>query len=291
MDNFKSGFVGIFGKSNAGKSTLMNAILNEKLAIVSPKAQTTRNKILGILTEKNYQIIFSDTPGLLNSSYKLHERMMQEVAQVKQGTDVVLYIMDANDDVPENIALLETLKSKSATILVINKIDKAKPSKIENVKEAFTKLNYVKKIIEVSALQKLNLDNLIGSLVELLPEMPAYYDEDTLTDKPMRFFVSEIIREKLFFELDEELPYHSAVIVRTFEEKTTLTKIVAEIIVSRETQKGIIIGKGGSMISKIGQLAREDIEKFIDRKVFLELRVKVRNDWRNNNLYLKEYGY
>jgi GTP-binding protein Era len=291
MTEFKSGFVGIFGKPNAGKSTLLNAILNEKLAIVSPKAQTTRNKILGILTEKNYQIIFSDTPGLLQSSYKLHERMMGEVALAKQGTDVILYMIDAKDDIATNLDMLQGLKSKQATILVINKIDKGKEGHIQKIKEAFQGIKQVKNIISISALQKTNLDELIQSIVALLPEMPPYYDEDTLTDKPMRFFVSEIVREKLFFELDEELPYHAAVYVRQYEEKNTLTKIVADIVVSRETQKAIIIGKGGSMIKKIGQTAREDIEKFIDRNVFLELHVKVRKDWRNNDLYLKEYGY
>lgn len=269
----------------------MNAILNEKLAIVSPKAQTTRNKILGILTENNYQIIFSDTPGLLQSSYKLHERMMGEVALAKQGTDIILYIIDAKDDIESNLEMFHSLKSKQDTVVAINKIDKSKPEKVSKIKAAFEQIKQVKKIIEISALQKTHLDTLLNTLVDMLPEMPAYYDEDTLTDKPMRFFVSEIVREKLFFELDEELPYHAAVYVRQYEEKNTLTKIVADIVVSRESQKAILIGKGGSMIKKIGQDAREDIEKFIDRKVFLELHVKVRKDWRNNDLYLKEYGY
>jgi GTP-binding protein Era len=291
MIDFKSGFVGIFGKPNAGKSTLLNALLNEKLAIVSPKAQTTRNKILGILTEKNYQIIFSDTPGLLQSAYKLHERMMGEVALAKQGTDIILYIIDAKDDLASNIEMYHGLKSKQATLVIINKIDKGRQEKIDEIKKEFEKIKQVKKIIEISALQKTNLNSLLEAIIELLPEMPAYYDEDTLTDKPMRFFVAEIVREKLFFELDEEIPYHAAVYVRQYEEKNTLTKIVADIVVSRESQKAILIGKGGSMIKKIGQDARTDIEKFIDRKVFLELHVKVRKDWRNNDLYLKEYGY
>jgi len=291
MTEFKSGFVGIFGKPNAGKSTLLNAILNEKLAIVSPKAQTTRNKILGILTEKNYQIIFSDTPGLLQSAYKLHERMMGEVALAKQGTDIILYIIDAKDDIASNIEMFLSLKSKQATIIVINKIDKSNADKVAAMRKEFEQIKQVKHIIEISALQKTNLDTLINTIVTLLPEMPPYYDEDTLTDKPMRFFVAEIVREKLFFELDEELPYHAAVYVRQYEEKNTLTKIVADIVVTRESQKAIIIGKMGAMIKKIGQDARTDIEKFINRKVFLELHVKVRKDWRNNDLYLKEYGY
>ncbi len=291
MNEFRSGFVGIFGKPNAGKSTLLNALLNEKLAIVSPKAQTTRNKILGVLTEKNYQIVFSDTPGLLQSAYKLHDRMMKEVEMARQGTDVILFLMDAKDDAASNIELLKTLRSKQDTLVIINKIDKSKNEHVEKLREEFSKLKQVKQVIEISALQKTNLDSLLQTIVSLLPEMPAYYDEDMLTDKPMRFFVSEIVREKLFFCLDEELPYHAAVYVRQYEEKNTLTKIVADIVVTRETQKAIIIGKNGSMIKKIGQDSREDIEKFIDRKVFLELHVKVRKDWRNNDLYLKEYGY
>jgi len=291
MNDFKSGFVGIFGKPNAGKSTLLNGILNEKLAIVSPKAQTTRNRILGILTEKNYQIVFSDTPGILKSNYKLHERMLKEIDQVKQGTDVILFIMDVKDSIEENIDLVKQFSSKHPFLMIINKIDQGNQDKIKQIKEACLKIDKIKSVVEISALNKTNIDTLLHEIVTYLPAMPPYYDADTLTDKPMRFFVAELIREKLFFLLNEELPYHAAVIVRQYEEKNTLTKIVADIVVSRETQKAIIIGKNGSMIKEIGQKSREDIEKFIDRKVFLELHVKVRKDWRNNDLYLKEYGY
>jgi GTP-binding protein Era len=291
MEDFRSGFVGIFGKPNAGKSTLMNALLGEKLAIVSPKAQTTRNKILGILNENNYQIIFSDTPGILESRYKLHEKMMKEVSAVKQGTDVVLFITDPKEKPEEVMEIISNLKIKTPLILVINKSDKIKPDLAASLVQIYKSQKSIDQVVLISALQKQNLDHLLQQIIHCLPIMPPYYDEDTLTDKPMRFFVAEMIREKLFFELDEELPYHAAVFVRQYEEKTTLTKIVADIVVSRDTQKFILIGKGGSMIKKIGQLSREDIEKFIDRKVFLELHVKVRKDWRNNDLYLKEYGY
>ncbi|MBK7041152.1 MAG: GTPase Era [Bacteroidetes bacterium] len=291
MNDFKSGFVGIFGRPNAGKSTLLNGILNEKLAIVSPKAQTTRNRILGILTEKNYQIVFSDTPGILKSNYKLHERMLKEIDQVKQGTDVILFIMDVKDSIEENIDLVKQFSSKHPILMIINKIDQGNQDKIKQIKEACLKIDKIKSVVEISALNKTNIDTLLHEIVTYLPAMPPYYDADTLTDKPMRFFVAELIREKLFFLLNEELPYHAAVIVRQYEEQNTLTKIVAAIVVSRETQKAIIIGKNGSMIKEIGQKSREDIEKFIDRKVFLELHVKVRKDWRNNDLYLKEYGY
>lgn len=291
MSDFKSGFVGIFGKPNAGKSTLLNAILNEKLAIVSPKAQTTRNKILGILTEENYQIIFSDTPGILQSSYKLHERMLQEIEQVKQGTDVILFVIDAKDKPDENIAHIKQLNQKVPIIAVLNKCDKINNERVEELKSIYKTETKINELISISALNKTNIETLLQKIVSLLPAMPAYYDEDTLTDKPMRFFVAEMIREKLFFLLDDELPYHAAVIVRQYEQKNTLTKIVADIVVSRETQKAILIGKQGSMIKEIGKQSREDIEKFIDNKVFLELHVKVRKDWRNNDLYLKEYGY
>lgn len=291
MNDFKSGFAGLFGKPNAGKSTLLNALLNEKLAIVSPKAQTTRNRIAGILTEENYQIIFTDTPGILKSNYKLHDRMLQEIDQVKKGTDVVLFLVDANDDISENIELLKQFSSRQPIILLINKIDKAKAGRVEQIEAEAAKLKKIVKVVKISALNKTNLDELLQEIVSRLPSMPAYYDDDSITDKPMRFFVAELIREKLFHLLEEELPYHAAVMVQQYEEKITLTRIIADIIVSRETQKGIILGKNGSMIKSIGQKAREDIEKFIDKRVYLELHVKVRKDWRNNDLYLKEYGY
>lgn len=269
----------------------MNALLGEKLAITSPKAQTTRNKILGILNEPNYQIIFSDTPGILSSSYKLHDKMLKEIELVKQGTDVFLYLMDINDNLQENLDILKGLNSRVPILVVLNKIDKHKKNQLDQIEAEFKKFKMVHAVLTISAKEKTKLPDLLETLIGMLPEMPAYYADDTMTDKPMRFFVAEIVREKIFDLLDEELPYHSAVLVRQFEEKNTLTKIVADIVVSRETQKAIIIGSGGSMIKKIGQLARADIEKFIDRKVFLELHVKVRKDWRNNELYLKEYGY
>lgn len=287
---FQSGFVGIFGKPNAGKSTLMNALMGEKLAITSPKAQTTRNKILGILTEPNYQLIFSDTPGILKRNYKLHDRMLQEIEQAKQGTDVVLYLMDVKDSVDENIELLKDLKIASPIIVVINKIDKKHKSN-EDIQKQFLSIKNVKQVLYISAKEKIHLEELMQTLLQFIPEMPAYYNEDSLSDRPMRFFVSEMIREKIFDLLDDELPYHCAVIIRSYEEKQTLTKIAADIVVSRESQKGIILGTQGSMIKKIGQQARQDIEAFIEQKVFLEIHVKVRKDWRNNDLYLKEYGY
>ncbi|MGI9191633.1 MAG: GTPase Era [Chitinophagaceae bacterium] len=291
MSDFKSGFVGLFGKPNAGKSTLLNALLGEKLAIVSPKAQTTRNRILGILTEKEYQIIFNDTPGLLDAKYGLHEKMMKEVHQVKEGTDVVVFVMDARDEFPEIEERIKSLRCKQHVVLAINKTDAISAEKLNALTQTAQKSKSVQAVVGISALHKTGLDGLLETILQFLPSMPAYYDDETLTDRPMRFFVAELIREKLFFELDEELPYHAAVLVRQYEEKNTLVKINADIIVSRESQKAIIIGKNGQQIKRIGQQAREDIEAFIDRKVFLELHVKVRKDWRNNDLYLKEYGY
>ena len=291
MSDFKSGFVGLFGKPNAGKSTLLNAILGEKLAIVSPKAQTTRNRILGILTEKNYQIIFNDTPGMLEAKYGLHEKMMKEVQQVKEGTDMVVFVMDARDAFSEIETYITKLRCKQPVVLAMNKIDTLSEEKLNDLQAEVKKSNRVQAMVGISALHKQGLDTLLDTILNFLPDMPAYYDDETLTDRPMRFFVAELVREKLFFELDEELPYHAAVLVRQYEEKNTLIKISADIIVSRESQKAIIIGKNGQQIKRIGQQAREDIEAFVDRKVFLELHVKVRKDWRNNEIYLKEYGY
>ncbi|MCC6447311.1 MAG: GTPase Era, partial [Chitinophagaceae bacterium] len=213
------------------------------------------------------------------------------IEQAKQRTDVILYVADVKDSVEENKELIKQFKIKAPIILALNKCDKSNNHQIEICKKEYDSLKQIKAILPISAIHKSGIDELKQAIAELLPEMPPYYEEDTITDKPMRFFVSELIREKLFFLLKEELPYHAAVMVRQYEEKENLTKIQADIIVSRETQKGIIIGKGGSMIKEIGQSARLDIEKFIEKKVFLELFVKVRKDWRNNDLYLKEYGY
>lgn len=290
MQKHKSGFVGIFGKPNAGKSTLMNAMLGEKLAITSHKAQTTRQHILGVLTEKDYQIVFTDTPGILERSYKLHDRMLQEIEQAKQGTDVALFLMDMKDHVTENVELLKKLHITSPTIVLLTKQDKYKKD-TQGIADAYREISQVKEVMVISSKTNYQLPELIQAIVQHLPVGPPFYPDDTLTDKPTRFFVSELIREQLFENLDEELPYHCAVLVQRYEEKNTLTKIVADIVVSRESQKGILLGHEGKMIRKIGQEARQEIEKFIERKVFLELHVKVRKDWRNNELYLKEYGY
>jgi len=288
----KSGFVNIFGKPNAGKSTLLNALIGEKLAIVSPKVQTTRHRIKGILTENDkYQIIFSDTPGIIEIKYKLHEKMMAVVKNALEDADIALLIVDVNDNLEESDTIFTQLKLTVPTILVLNKIDEAKNGKIAEAEKFFAEKSYAKNLIKVSALQKHHIEKLLKKILSLLPEGEPFYSEEDLTDLPTRFFVGEIIREKVYELFEDEIPYQVAVMVNEYKEKSTLIKIQADIIVQRDTQKSIIIGAGGKMIKQIGSLARQDIEQFIGNKVFLELFVKVKPKWRDNELQLKEYGY
>lgn len=287
----KSGFVNIFGKPNAGKSTLLNAIMGEKLAIVSPKVQTTRHRIKAILTEKDYQIIFSDTPGIIEPKYKLHEKMMQAVKSSLEDADVALLIVDLHDDIKEADEIFSSLKLKMPAIVVLNKVDTVNAERIEEATALFSERPYCKQVLKISALKGAGIPELLAAIVALLPEGEPFYTGDDLSDLPTKFFVAEIIREKIFLLYQEEIPYHATVLVQEFKEKTTLTKIRADIILQRETQKGIVLGHGGQMIKKLGTLARKEIEEFLGRKVFLELFVKVRPKWRDSELYLKEYGY
>jgi len=288
----KAGFVNIFGKPNAGKSTLLNALLGEKLAIVSPKVQTTRHRIKGFLTKAaEYQIIFSDTPGIIEAKYKLHEKMMQAVKNALEDADLALLIVDVNDDLNECDIVFQSLHLKVPSIIVLNKIDEAKNGKIAEAELFFANKPYSKKIIKISALQQHHLQKLLQAIIEFLPEGEPFYNGDDLSDLPTKFFVSEIIREKIYELFEDEIPYHVAVIINEFKEKEKLVKIQADIIVHRETQKAIVIGQKGKMIKEIGILARKDIEAFIQQKVFLELFVKVKPKWRDNELQLKEYGY
>jgi GTPase len=287
----KAGFVSIFGKPNAGKSTLLNALMGEKLAIVSPKVQTTRHRIKGILTEKDYQIIFSDTPGIIEPRYKLHEKMMQAVKNSLEDADLALLLLDTRDDWEENDKLFEALRLKCPGIVVLNKCDGMAAEKLAEARAFFAGKPYAREIVAISALKKTNLAGLLEAVLRFLPEGEPFFDGDDLTDLPTKFFVGELIREKIFYLYGDEIPYQAAVLVQEFLEKTTLTKIRADIIVQRETQKGIILGEGGKMIKELGSLARKDIEAFIDRKVFLELFVKVRPKWRDTENFLKEYGY
>lgn len=287
----KAGFVNIFGRPNAGKSTLLNALMGEKLAIVSPKVQTTRHRIKGILTEKDYQVIFSDTPGIIEPKYKLHEKMMQAVKSALEDADVALLIVDVKENWDECDTIFSALKLKVPAVVVLNKIDLAPEEKIKSGIKFFSSKSYCKNVITISALSGINKKKLINTLLAYLPEGVPFFDGDDISDLNTRFFVSELIREKIYKLAEDEIPYHTAVLIREYQEKATLVKIVADIIVHRETQKAILIGEKGSMIKKIGMEARKDIEAFIQQKVFLELFVKVKPKWRENELQLKEYGY
>lgn len=287
----KSGFVNIFGKPNAGKSTLLNAIMQEKLAIVSPKVQTTRHRIKAILTETGYQIIFSDTPGIIEPKYRLHEKMMQAVKSSLEDADVALLITDGTEDQTESRQIFASLKLKVPAIVVVNKTDSMQPAQVQSLLELYRNEPYAKAAVALSALKNNGVQELLQQIVSFLPEGLPFYEGDDLSDLPTKFFVSELIREKIFQLYEEEIPYHTTVLIQEFKEKTTLTKIRADIIVQRDTQKGILIGEGGKMIRELGTRARKDIEQFLDRKVFLELFVKVRPKWRDNEMHLKEYGY
>ncbi len=291
-DSFQSGFVNIFGAPNAGKSTLLNALLGEHLVITSAKVQTTRHRILGILTEKDYQIVFSDTPGIIEPKYKLHQKMMGHVKSALEDADVGVLVHDITQPIEEIEAISKMLRLKVPVILLLNKIDLFKEkdqteAEIQKYKDLFPGWE----VMAVSAAKKIGTDKIIPQILKTLPWGPPYYPEDSISDRTQRFFVSELIREQIFNLYHEEIPYHTAVIIQAFEEKATLDVIKAEIVVSRETQKGILLGKGGSMIKQLGINARKNIEEFLQRKVHLELFIKVRPKWRDNDNYLREYGY
>ena len=287
----KAGYVNIFGNPNAGKSTLMNALINEKLSIVTSKVQTTRHRILGIVNEEVYQIIFSDTPGIITPKYKLQKSMMKFIDIAIDDADVFVYLVEPDETNFNNEVFEKINNSKTPAILVINKIDlfeqKFIESKFEFWKDTFPKAY----ILPVSALHKFNIDVLKKKIVELLPEHPPYFGKDELTDRSERFFVSEIIREKILLQFDKEIPYSVEVVVDSFKETDKLVNIAANIHVLRESQKAIIIGHNGSAIKKLGIAARKDIEAFIGKHIFLELSVKVSKEWRDDDKQLKRFGY
>jgi GTP-binding protein Era len=288
----KAGFVNIFGRPNAGKSTLLNALIGEKMAIVSPKVQTTRHRIKAFLNKPGeYQIIFSDTPGIIDPKYKLHQKMMDTVKGALEDADLALLMVDANESFEECDAIFSSLKLKVPALVILNKIDIAGNGRIALAESFFGEKHYCKKVIKIGALEKLHLNKLLAAIIEMLPEGVPFYNEDDLSDLPTKFFVAEMIREKIYNLFSDEIPYHTAILVNEFKEKEKLVKIQADIIVHRETQKAIIIGDKGKMIRQIGMDARRDIEAFLQQKVFLELFVKVRPKWRDNDLQLKEYGY
>jgi GTPase len=287
----KSGFVNIFGKPNAGKSTLLNSLMQEKLAIVSPKVQTTRHRIKGILSTPEYQIIFSDTPGIIDPKYKLHQKMMQAVKSALEDADLALLLVDIKEDWEEADQIFTALRLKVPSIILINKVDKASEDQRTKAEAFFKEKKYAKEVVFLSALTGTGIKELLEKILSYLPEGEAFYAEDEISDLPTKFFVAEMIREKIFGLFEEEIPYQTTVVVSEFKQKSSLIKIRAEIIVQRESQKAIIIGENGKMIKQIGTAARQEIEKFLEQKVFLELFVKVRPNWRENDLYLKEYGY
>ncbi len=287
----KAGFVNIIGNPNVGKSTLMNALVGEKISIITRKSQTTRHRILGVVSGDDFQIVFSDTPGILNPHYKLQQCMLQQVEGALKDADVYLLVTDLGENL-KNAEILNKIKqSNTPTIVVINKVDNATQEKITEI------INYWQaeiphaEVIPCSALHKIGVERVMELVRENLPDSPAYYDKDMLTDKSMRFLVSEIIREKILLNYDKEIPYSTEVMVEEYLEGENLNRIRAVIFTERESQKRIIIGHGGKQIKKIGIDARKDIEEFTSKKCFLELFVKVKKDWRNSERDLQSFGY
>lgn len=287
----KSGFVNILGKPNAGKSTLMNALTGERLSIITPKAQTTRHRILGIVSGDDYQMVFSDTPGIVDASYKLHDSMMKFVQSALKDADVFLYVIDIKEPIEVNDTLSKVIKSGRPLILALNKVDTVEQKEIKPIIAAWQAIAPNAEIILLSALIKLGVEGVIDTILAHLPEGEPYYDKDTLTDRPEKFFVAEIVREKIFMHYQQEIPYSCEVEIDEYKEEPNITKIRANIIVARDSQKGIIIGHQGKMLTRIGTEARKDIEKFLEKKVFLDLFVKVNPDWRNDERFLKQHGY
>lgn len=289
----RSGFVNIVGNPNVGKSTLMNDLVGERISIITSKAQTTRHRIMGIVNTPEYQIVYSDTPGVLKPKYKLQESMLDFSEGALTDADILLYVTDTVEDPEKNKEYLDRVaREKVPVLLVINKIDLCKSqAQLEELVARWKQRLPKAEIFPTSATENFNVDNLKARIVELLPKGAPFFGKDALTDKPARFFVTEIIREKLLLNYDKEIPYSTEVIVEKFDEKEKAIHIMAVIYVERDSQKGIIIGKGGTKIKKVGIEAREDIEKFFDKKVFLELFVKVEKDWRNRENKLRAFGY
>ena len=281
----------IGGKPNAGKSTLMNALVGEKMSIITSKAQTTRHRIIGIVNDDNYQIVFSDTPGVIKPKYGLQESMMGAVNDSLVDADIILLVTDINERFDENDILEKIKKTTSPVAVIINKIDTSIQEEVEGKIEYWKETLNPEVIFGVSALHDYNVNAVMDYILDKLPEHPAYYDKDTLTDRNERFFVSEIIREKVFKLYQKEIPYSTEIIITAFKEEEKITRISAEIIVERDSQKNILIGPGGAMLKKVGTYARKDMEEFLQRKIFLEMFVKVIPDWRNRKNYLKSFGY
>jgi GTP-binding protein Era len=288
----KSGFVNIVGNPNVGKSTLMNALVGERISIITSKAQTTRHRILGIVNGDDFQIVYSDTPGVLKPNYKLQQSMLGFSKSALSDADVLLYVTDVFDSYEKNADFVEKVNLNSAPlILIINKIDLINQEKLELLVEKWKSVMPRAEIFPVSALEKFNIEPLFKRIKELLPESPPFFDKDQLTDKPARFFVNEIIREKILMYYDKEIPYSVEVVVEQFIENDNLINISAVIYVERESQKAILIGHGGKSLKKVGTDARRDLEMFFEKKIFLQLYVKVEKDWRNKDTKLRNFGY
>lgn len=288
----KAGFVNIIGKPNVGKSTLMNAMIGEKLSIITSKAQTTRHRIMGIMSGEDFQIVYSDTPGIINPGYELHKRMMDFVHTSVDDADVILFVTDIYEKYDEEEVIQKLRNTKTPIFLIINKIDIAKQEDVmEKIAYWKEKLEQVSEIFAISALEKFNIKPLFDKLLEYLPEHPPYFPKDELTDRPERFFVSEIIREKIFLNYKKEVPYSCEVVIQEFKEEENIIRIMADILVERKTQKSILIGKGGEKLKKVGTEARLDLEEFFGKKVFLAQYVKVEPDWRHKKSKLEALGY
>jgi GTP-binding protein Era len=287
----KAGFVGIIGKPNVGKSTLMNRLIGEGLSIVTPKAQTTRHRVKGILNREDFQVVFSDTPGLLEPNYLLQEKMMDFVKSALADADVVLFISDLSETYGDEKTMELLASIQTPVVVIINKIDESTTDEINKLVHGWKKKLNPRAVIPVSALKNFNVPQVLDAILEIIPEGPPFFPKDSLSDANERFFVSEIIREKIMLNYQQEIPYSSEVIVEAFKEEDKIIKISATIFVERDSQKGILIGKGGRDIKRIGTEARHDIEKFLGKKVFLELFVKVEKDWRKSENKLRRFGY
>ena len=288
----KSGFINIIGNPNVGKSTLMNCLVGEKLSIITSKAQTTRHRILGIVNGDNFQLIFSDTPGIIKPTYELQNSMMEFVKSALDDADILLYMVEIGEKSIKDIEVHNKINNlKVPVIILLNKIDLSDQQQLEIEINNWSKMYPNSDVFPISALNNFNIEKLINRIIELIPESPAYFPKDQLTDKPERFFVNEKLREKILLYYDKEIPYSVEVVTEEFKEEESIIKIRSKILVERESQKGIIIGHKGVALKKIGTKARLDLEKFFGKKVFIELHVKVSKNWRSNTGELKKFGY
>ncbi len=298
MEQHRAGFVNIVGNPNVGKSTLMNALVGERISIITSKAQTTRHRIMGIVNGEDFQMVYSDTPGVLKPNYKLQESMLEFSQSALTDADVLLYVTDVVDSAEKNAFFLQKVQAMAADpacptkiILIINKIDLIDQPRLEELVAFWHQELPTAEIFPISAIEKFNIEPLFKHIKDLLPQSPPFFDKDALTDKPERFFVNEIVREKILLNYDKEIPYSVEVAVESFKEEDNIIRISAVIFCERESQKGILIGKGGKALRKVGIEARKDLEAFFGKQIFIELFVKTERDWRNREQKLRSFGY